>query len=152
MCEILWPATIPGATIHERKEALATAQGILVASEITLPTGDLSDGAYDRFGNLYKLPEHVIADPTNLVREDEQLNRDKAVSGEESEAIDEDEMLRRREEKGKAIALEEEDLVRLRAKMSEGIEKLDLKVGKNDTVKTVARRIHQKGDVSNLFF
>lgn len=146
VCEVLWPVTIPGATTQEKTDAVATAQGILVAAEITLPTGDLSDGAYDRFGNHYKLPEYVVADPTNLIWEEPELDKDKVVEAEDSEV--DDETLRRREEKGKSIAIEDEDLLKLRAKMSEGTERLDIKIGKNDTAKTVSRKIHDKANVS----
>jgi len=45
----------------------STAQEILDASSITLPTGDLVDGAYDYFGNLYAIPEYVVSYPTNVI-------------------------------------------------------------------------------------
>lgn len=44
---------------------VATAQGILDAAGVTLPTGSLVDGCYDEVGNLYKLPEVVVSDPVN---------------------------------------------------------------------------------------
>lgn len=51
----------------ERSIALATAQTILGAAEITLPTGDLAQGgAYDSLGNYYQLPEHIVSDPVNI--------------------------------------------------------------------------------------
>lgn len=50
---------------------IGTAQGILDASEITLPTGDLVDGAYDKFGNLYQLPHSVVSAPSNVVEDGE---------------------------------------------------------------------------------
>ena len=51
---------------EERSTALATAQSILTAAEITLPTGDLARGAYDITGNLYSLPHHIVSDPMNI--------------------------------------------------------------------------------------
>lgn len=49
------------------KLALETAQSILLAAEITLPTGDLArGGCYDSLGNYYALPEHIVSDPVNL--------------------------------------------------------------------------------------
>ncbi|KAJ4403863.1 hypothetical protein N0V85_004999 [Neurospora sp. IMI 360204] len=52
---------------NDRAIALETAQTILSAAEITLPTGDLAQGgAYDSLGNYYSLPEHIVSDPTNL--------------------------------------------------------------------------------------
>lgn len=46
---------------------LATAQQILSAAEITVPSGDLADGAYDSFGAFYPLPEHIVSDPVDIV-------------------------------------------------------------------------------------
>lgn len=44
----------------------ASAQSVIDAAGITVPTGDLCDGCYDEGGALYKLPEHIVADPTDL--------------------------------------------------------------------------------------
>lgn len=52
-----------------RQGELDTAQGILNAAEITLPTGDLVDGAYDSLGNLYQLPPYVVSAPENMVED-----------------------------------------------------------------------------------
>lgn len=52
-----------------READLADAQGILDALSVTLPTGKLEDGAYDEHGNLYKIPEAVISDPTDIVED-----------------------------------------------------------------------------------
>ncbi|KAK3400191.1 hypothetical protein B0T20DRAFT_179214 [Sordaria brevicollis] len=52
---------------NDRSIALATAQTILGAAEITLPTGDLAQGgAYDSLGNYYQLPEYIVSDPMNI--------------------------------------------------------------------------------------
>lgn len=48
---------------------MVTAQGILDAAGITLPTGHLPDGCYDEIGNLYRLPEVVVSDPLNIRRD-----------------------------------------------------------------------------------
>lgn len=45
------------------------AQGILNAIAVTLPTGRLEEGAYDEAGNLYRIPEAVLLDPTNVVED-----------------------------------------------------------------------------------
>lgn len=52
-----------------READIADAQGILDALSVTLPTGKLEDGAYDEHGNLYKIPEAVISDPTDVVED-----------------------------------------------------------------------------------
>lgn len=50
----------------ETAEALATAQSMLDAAGITLPTSDLAQGAYDALGNFYAMPPWVVSDPTNI--------------------------------------------------------------------------------------
>ena len=49
-----------------RDNDLVTAQGILDALGVTLPTGRLEEGGYDEAGNLYRLPAAVLSDPTNV--------------------------------------------------------------------------------------
>ncbi|KAI9140712.1 hypothetical protein BKA69DRAFT_1078359 [Paraphysoderma sedebokerense] len=44
------------------------AQCILDAAQISLPTGDLTQGCYDILGNRYVLPNYVIIAPTNLIK------------------------------------------------------------------------------------
>lgn len=56
---------------------IGTAQGIIDASEITLPTGDLVDGAYDKFGNLYQLPQSVVSAPSNIVEDEDAAAQEK---------------------------------------------------------------------------
>ena len=52
-----------------REGDLADAQGIIDAMSVTLPTGQLEQGAYDEFGNLYKIPQAVISDPTDIIED-----------------------------------------------------------------------------------
>ncbi|KAK6344474.1 hypothetical protein TWF696_008110 [Orbilia brochopaga] len=47
-------------------DALLTAREILHAAEITVPSGDLVNAAYDIFGNKYKFPNYVLSNPTNM--------------------------------------------------------------------------------------
>ncbi|KAB5577695.1 hypothetical protein GE09DRAFT_1051864 [Coniochaeta sp. 2T2.1] len=99
---------------QDRDAALATAQTMLTAAEITLPTGDLANGAYDSFGNYYSLPEWIVADPIDvcLAEDGEGEGREvygdakgELTAGEETaeEELEDDEAVRRREEKGKAV-------------------------------------------------
>ncbi|CAK7230941.1 hypothetical protein SBRCBS47491_007760 [Sporothrix bragantina] len=66
--------TTGGST--EIDEARATAQTILDAADITLPTGDMAQGAYDVFGNYYALPAWIVSDPTNLDNDPEHNTSD----------------------------------------------------------------------------
>ncbi|KAM7189590.1 hypothetical protein V8F33_009958 [Rhypophila sp. PSN 637] len=140
--------------------ALATAQSILTAADITLPTGDLAQGAYDSLGNYYSLPEYVVSDPSNIVvrrpggqkttEEDmDDMKADLTVGEETAEddldVMDPDkkreEAERRREEKGKAVAADVRDQVVIRARLSDGSRDVNVSVGKGETVRSIARHI-----------
>lgn len=127
---------------------LGTAQMILTAADITLNRGDLCAGVYDRFGESYQLPEHIVADPTNIVETPEEETEERR-SGSEPSDPSEDELLRRREERGKAV-LRQEDMVAIRFKLSDR-DSLPFKVtiGKKDTVRLICRRISEEMDVSS---
>ena len=143
--EVLWS----GGDVHDSDNGLATAQQILDAAGITLPTGDLAGGVYDSLGAFYPVPEHIVADPINLAvvppRAPDEEDKNGVAEGEE---IDEDELLRTREEKGKAV-VNPDDLVTIRAKLSDR-EATPLKViiSKGDSVRLVARKILEESDVS----
>jgi hypothetical protein len=137
----------------DRAAALATAQSILSAAEITLPTGDLANGAYDAFGNYYAFPEHVVADPINISLTEEGGGdgvcgdvKGDLTAGEETaeeELGDDEEVARRREEKGKAV-VDMRDQVPLRARLSEGDRDVTLSVGRGESVRSVSRRIGEE--------
>ncbi|GBC06945.1 hypothetical protein RclHR1_07160003 [Rhizophagus clarus] len=48
-------------------EDLTLSQAIIDSANITIPTGNLSDGCYDELGNRYVIPIYCIVDPANLV-------------------------------------------------------------------------------------
>lgn len=147
---VLW-----GGDDEDGAGGLATAQTILDAAEITLPTGDLAHGAYDSFGNYYAFHEWIVSDPVNIVEdEDEDEDEDgegRAVDHEDAktvppfEAVDEEDeeeeedVLRRREEKGKAVAVK--DLVAVFARLSENGRDIKVSVSKSDPVRSVARKV-----------
>ncbi|KAH6609860.1 hypothetical protein Trco_003206 [Trichoderma cornu-damae] len=129
--------------------ALATAQTILDAAEISLPTGNLVNGAYDSLGNLYALPEWIVADPDNLADEaDPDAKGDASTAGEETvgeeddddDDVDSDETERRREEKGKGV-LDEREMVTLRARLSETGRDINVTITKSDSVRSVIKKI-----------
>lgn len=149
----------------EEDTALATAQSILKAAEITLPTGNLSNGVYDALGTYYALPEWIVCDPVNVAEGfEEQVDDDRSRAAKEvgedggdpdaEEGVenvlneDEDEALRRREEKGKAVA-DVRDLVKLRARLSENSRDIIVSVGSNETARSVARKITDEANVSS---
>jgi len=167
--EVLWAADEAARTGQYRRMseddgpseedpavALATAQSIIDAADITLPTGDLYNGAYDAFGNYYQLTHQVVADPTNLVwspgsaDEDdlEDVKGDLTADEETEREYDNDEAERRREEKGKAV-VDIRNQITIRARLSDGSRDVSVVVDKGDSVRRVARAIAEKAKVSN---
>ncbi|KAI0844399.1 hypothetical protein F5Y00DRAFT_248698 [Daldinia vernicosa] len=160
--EVLWEADLAYATGSEREDdgtdGIATAQSILNAAEITLPTGDLSNGAYDSLGNYYALPEWIVCDPVNVTEENETKRNngdagrkgDGDLTGEEEseEELDEDEAIRRREEKGKGV-VDIKNAVKVRARLSENLPDVVISVGVDETVRSFAKRVAEESGLSS---
>lgn len=122
---------------------LETAQGVLDAAGVTLPRGDLVRGAYDEMGNFYQLPEQIISDPVNLVAESPEAAHED-VKGAGEEETDEDELERRREEKGKGV-LKSGDAIRVKARLSDrGGPDVQILMGKEESVRVLARRVQEE--------
>jgi hypothetical protein len=143
------------ASEQDRQEALATAQTILSAAEITIPTGDLANGVYDSFGNFYALPEHVVADPIDIVLTGDSSGyadgKGELAAGDdtaEEEEMDEDDksLAQRREEKGKAV-VDLRDQIALKARLSEGDRDVNLSIGRGESARSVARRVAEEAMV-----
>ena len=154
-----------------RDAELATAQGILEAAGVTTPTGSLIEGCYDEAGNLYRLPETMILDPTDVVpdKTTRQHNRHSNIDGEtmvglseaknvaldsgQTEDLEKDEedseaIERRREEKGKAS---DRDVVKVKCRLSDrGGPDVFILLGRSQTVGALARRIKSETNVSHL--
>ncbi|KAK4159225.1 hypothetical protein QBC43DRAFT_132263 [Cladorrhinum sp. PSN259] len=146
-----------GPSEQDPSIALATAQSILAAAEITLPTGDLSNGVYDSMGNYYQIPPPIVSDPTNLSwhpgNDEDDLDDTKAAltGGEETaEEIDDgdDDAERRREEKGKGV-VKVRDLITIRARLSDGSKDVNVSVGKTDSVRSIARQIAEEAQLGS---
>ncbi|KAM0449962.1 hypothetical protein ACHAO4_006839 [Trichoderma viride] len=141
--QVLWDANPEDS--QDEDSALATAQTILNAAEISLPTGDLVNGAYDSLGNLYALPEYIVSDPDNLADDDDAdfkgdtSTAEDDTAGEEDD-VDSEEAERRREEKGKGV-LDEREMVTLRARLSETGQDIIVPVTKTDSVRSVVKKI-----------
>lgn len=150
--QVLWEPPVQ-ETDQDAPSALETAQTILTAAEISLPTGNLVNGAYDSFGNYYSLPEWVVADPQNI-RDDESdkdglhpggVADDDTEDKDEADATDE-ETQRRREEKGKGV-VDSREQIKLRARLSETGQDITVTVDKADSVRTVVRKIASASSV-----
>ncbi|KAJ5491155.1 hypothetical protein N7539_002722 [Penicillium diatomitis] len=161
----IWAALETALTIM-RGGDLATAQSIIDAAGVTIPTGDLCEGCYDEQGVLYRLPQCIVSDPENMAQttssgaddairaiETTQDDGDLDVlpdgkpvtedaSGDELMA---DDLERRRDEKGKTS---ERDLVRVQARLSDrGGPDLTLTIGKSQSVGFLIRKIQQDAGV-----
>lgn len=160
--EVLWASQ--RATEDEEDEnggagedvALATAQTILTAAGVTLPTGNLIDGVYDDLGNWYQLPEYVVADPVDVAAANEEEEgteeetKDVVVTGDGMKDEEEEEARRRREEKGKSV-VDRRAQVSVVIRLSDGAKDLKLHVGKDEAVRSVVRTVREETGVSTCF-
>ncbi|KAI1377023.1 hypothetical protein F4677DRAFT_64753 [Hypoxylon crocopeplum] len=157
--EILWETSLSRSAGGEPRDdddgtgGLATAQSILRAAEVTLPTGDLSNGVYDSLGNYYALPEWIVSDPVNVAEEGATKNSkggvgrkgDDNLTGEDDTVgdLDDDEATRRREEKGKGV-IDVKNMVKVRARLSENLPDVIISVGPEESVRSVARKVAEE--------
>ncbi|KAM4066991.1 ubiquitin-binding domain-containing protein [Hirsutella rhossiliensis] len=142
---VLWHPTAPDDSNDDDLDGLATAQSILSAAEISLPTGDLANGVYDSLGNYYQLPGWVVSDPSNLAQDGDanakgDLSTPDEDSAEEVQELAVTDAQKRREEKGKAV-LDLREQMTLRARLSETGRDVQVSMGKSDLARSVARSI-----------
>lgn len=124
---------------------ITTAQSILDAAAITVPTGDLKNGAYDEAGNLYQMPEYVISDPQNVVLGQQEETRKGEFSDRATD--DDDAVERKREEKGKSV-LKNGDIIKIRARLSDrGGPDVVIPLGKDQVVRVLVRRVQEEANV-----
>lgn len=127
------------------------AQGLLVAAEVTVPTGNLADGAYDSFGSFYQLAPWVVSDPENLAAEDEMSKGEITLeqSSQTPEEISEpgSNEISTREEKGKGRALQREDGIRVKARLSDRAKDVVVLIGKEESVRGLVSRIKEEAEV-----
>jgi len=119
------------------------AQGVLDAAGVTVPTGDLTNGAYDEMGNFYHMPEQVIADPENML---EEVIRD-GLDKDENVDVDDEELERRREEKGKSV-LKSGDLLKIKARLSDrGGPDIVVMFSKEANVRVLIRKVQEEAGI-----
>ncbi|KAI0834410.1 hypothetical protein F5Y06DRAFT_279191 [Hypoxylon sp. FL0890] len=165
--EVLWEADRSHAAGGEPRDdndgtdGLATAQSMLKAAEVTLPTGDLSHGAYDALGNYYAIPEWIVSDPVNVTEEgsakkdrggvDQKGDGDLTGEDDTIEDLGEEDAIRRREEKGKGVA-DLRDMVKVRARLSENLPDVIVSVALEESVRSFARKVAEESGVSRHNF
>jgi len=146
-----------------REGDLVDAQGILDAMSVTLPTGKLEDGAYDEHGNLYKIPQAVISDPTNIVEDRNDVDTQTVTSTSDIDAIAaklettegthlSESKQDSKEEKAKAFKGKTavRDAVKVRCRLSDrGSPESDVTVvlGRSEKVALLANRIEVERDI-----
>lgn len=141
--QVLWDPASQDAQ-DDGSNGLATAQMILSAAEISLPTGNLSNGVYDSLGNYYQLPEWAVSDPQN-VQEDQApgANGDVSTAGDDTaadEELSDDEIDGKKQEKGKEVD-EPKELVKLRARLSENGQDINVNISESEMIRSVAKKI-----------
>ncbi|OAA53046.1 Small ubiquitin-related modifier, SUMO [Cordyceps fumosorosea ARSEF 2679] len=142
--QVLWePPT--QETNDNGQTALQTAQSMLNAAEISLPTGNLVNGAYDSFGNFYPLPEWVVSDPQNIIEHDQ--DRDGLGSGDDETQGDGEGAEMGKEEKGKNV--DEGEPIQVRARLSEAGNDISVSVSKTDVVRNVIRKLAAEAKLSS---
>jgi hypothetical protein len=137
-----------------------TAQGILDAVGVTLPTGRMEEGGYDEAGNLYRIPEAVLSDPTNLEDGDGEetiVGTAEAKEGElkvvttrgsDDDFQDAKESLSK-EEKGKAAV--DKDALKVKCRLSDrGGPDVVVLHGRSQHVAALIQRVREEGEVSYI--
>ncbi|KAM0555723.1 hypothetical protein ACHAPJ_006114 [Fusarium lateritium] len=141
--QVLWDPASQDAQ-DDGSNGLATAQMILSAAEISLPTGNLANGVYDALGNYYQLPEWAVCDPQNVQEDQEEAAKGNISTVEEDTAADEelsdDEIEGKKQEKGKEVD-DVRELVKLRARLSENGQDIKVSIAESETVRNVAKKI-----------
>ena len=142
----------------------ATAQGVLDAAGVTVPSGDLVDGAYDEAGVLYALVAWVVADPEDLEDEEEEEGEgdegtergDEGVEGMGGKGLglgkvsvveESEEERKRTDEKGKGKSVKKGEGVKVRARLSDRAQDVVVWVGKDESVRSVVNRVREEAMV-----
>lgn len=164
----MWAALRTAISLMQEGD-IQTAQGIVDAAGITVPTGDICEGCYDENGALYRIPQCIASDPSNIVDDtiisgagdgpdedimdvdddddddDDRIADRKIIPEESGDELIPDDLERRREEKGK---MSERDMVKVRARLSDrGGPDVTITVGKAQSVGVLVRRIQSEANV-----
>lgn len=151
--KVLWDPASQDAQ-DDGSNGLATAQMILSAAEISLPTGNLANGVYDALGNYYQLPEWIVCDPRNVQEDDQEgAKGDVSTVGDDTAADDDlsdddDEIEGRKREKGKEVIDVREQVI-LRARLSENGRDIKVRITETESVRSVAKKIAQEAGLAS---
>ncbi|WEW55823.1 hypothetical protein PRK78_001256 [Emydomyces testavorans] len=143
-----------------RSGDVLTAQSIVDAAGVTVPSGDLCDGCYDENGGLYRLPQVIVSDPTNAVdvvaeeREDrrsgeadDEVRNSKVGVDIDSDDESEADLESKSEEKGKG---HERDLITVYARLSDrGGPDLRIEIDKHQSVGVLLQKIQSQVELTS---
>ncbi|KAL9594670.1 MAG: hypothetical protein Q9219_006908 [cf. Caloplaca sp. 3 TL-2023] len=125
-----------------REGDVEDAQGVLDASGVTVPTGDIVDGVYDEQGGLYQLPAWVVAEPEKVVEDDTKELKEEV--DEENRDEGEEEVGR---EKGKE-ALSTNDGVKVKCRLSDrGGPDVVIIMGRTDKVGELIKKVQREANL-----
>lgn len=134
---------------------LASGQAVLDAVNVSCPTGKFArargrervrGGLYDESGALYDIPEWVVTDPRDIVEDTEdKIGIDGA--DESDDARENDDVVRKREEKGKGRAIDLGEETRAKVRFSDGKADLELVFGAKQNAGVLVRKVlEQRGE------
>ncbi|KAI7372013.1 hypothetical protein BTJ68_10808 [Hortaea werneckii EXF-2000] len=144
-----------------RQGNVADAQGVLDAANLSVPQGRVAidkgrhrhrGGVYDERGELYDVPLWVVADPQDVVEDEETAEAEKDFDGTASDSDnaageEEDDATagqQRREEKGKGRAEDIGELLSVRCRLSNLGSDVVVEVGSKQKVTVLVRNIQQQ--------
>ncbi|KAK2841615.1 hypothetical protein FQN49_006084, partial [Arthroderma sp. PD_2] len=134
----IWAALATALTLL-REGDVSTAQGIIDAAGVTVPTGDICEGCYDEG---YKCDTGA-----DLEADDEMSTAKMVLSADSCDELLDKEKEKRREEKGKR---NERDYVRVTARLSDrGGPDVVVSIGKEQTVGALVRKIQAEAGLSD---
>ena len=128
-----------------RQGDVDTAQMMINASGLTVPTGNMVEGVYDSQGAYYQLPEWAVADPVNLQRDEDGDAKDTSTT--KPDAVIESENSRKIG-KGKGKAPPAGEGVSLKARLSDRATDIILTVYKTDPISDIVEKIKEEAGVS----
>lgn len=130
----IWQAIQLAVSLVREQQDLATAQGILDASGITVPRGRLEEGVWDEQGHLYRLEDWVIADPSDLVDEEKEMD-----------SLDTKDAFREVPEATSPIPAE--TMLKVRCRFSDRGTDIVVSIGKTQKVKKLGDQIQMESEV-----
>lgn len=138
-----------------QKGELVEAKAVLEAAGCVCPTGAFWRGVYDERGESYEVPGWVIGEPEGLAVDDEELVDGDAETSRGSveelvkepvEYGEDGEM-----EKGKEREKDVGEVVKVKARLSDRATDVVVKVGMEEDVKILVRRVEEKASVCLIF-